>query len=198
MENEQEKNKPNSEVIKEPNMETKDSIKQEDIQSKDEGKKERFERIFSIDNTKNNISVGYEITNMEKMETKDDKDLDSYRVAWVPLEVSSVSIPADTSVGVGRARKENHSSLDDERKEKNEMEKSLETPKVETQSKVDVKEITDNARKEEVARIKEISAIGSKHNCSDMAEKSIGAGDSVAVFRGKVLDHRSITSKNGC
>ena len=79
------------------------------------GKSNLADEVFQdiVDGIRKNISVGYEITNMEKMETKDDEDLDSYRVAWTPLEVSSVSIPADTSVGVGRSRQENHSSLDD-------------------------------------------------------------------------------------
>ena len=155
------------------------------------GKSNLATEVFQdiIDGIRNNVSVGYEISNMEKMETEDDEGPDSYKVKWTPLEVSSVSIPADTSVGVGRSRQENHSSLEDGRKEKNEMEKSLETPKVEAQPKVDVKEITENARKEEVARIKEISAIGAKHNCRDLAEKSMGAGDSVSEFRGKVLEH---------
>ena len=68
------------------------------------------------------------------------------------------------------------------------MTEKIENPKVE-ETKVDVKAITENARKDEFARIKEITAIGGKHNCRDLAEKSIQAGDSVAEFRGRVLDH---------
>lgn len=49
-----------------------------------------------------NISVGYQITSMSKLEGKRD-GLDVYRVAWTPLEISLVAIPADKTVGVGRS-----------------------------------------------------------------------------------------------
>ena len=138
-----------------------------------------------VDGIRKNISVGYEVTNMVKMERKKEDEMDSYRVSWRPLEVSSVSIPADTTVGVGRSRQEQQQQT----KEKKTMDENVvETPKVEKPS-VDVRQITEDARKEEVARIKEISALGAKHNCSDLAEKAMQDGNSVAEFRGIVLNH---------
>ena len=47
------------------------------------------------------VSVGYRIHQMQLVEEKDGKE--TYRVTdWEPLEISLVTIPADTSVGVGR------------------------------------------------------------------------------------------------
>ncbi len=148
--------------------------------------KEIFQDV--VDGIRKNISVGYEITNMAKMERNDDDKDDYYRVSWRPLEVSSVSIPADTSVGVGRAR-ENINNKQPEMAERQTMEeKSIETPKVESPS-VDVAQLTEKTRKDEVARIKEISALGAKHNCKELAEKGIANGLSIAEFRGQVLNH---------
>jgi|ETN02SMinimDraft_2_1059926.scaffolds.fasta_scaffold02026_4 HK97 family phage major capsid protein len=159
------------------------------------GKSSLAEEVFNdvLDGIRKNISVGYEVTNMVKMkENKGDGTPDNFRVSWRPLEVSSVSVPADTSVGVGRSRHNINPVLSNEGKDNNYKEKTMiekiENPKVE-ETKVDVKTITDNARKDEYARIKEITAIGGKHNCRDLADKSIQAGDSVAEFRSRVLDH---------
>ena len=58
------------------------------------------------DGIRTNVSFGYEILDMEKVKGYDDDDDDkaSYRVATRPLEISLVSIPADTTVGVNRAK----------------------------------------------------------------------------------------------
>ncbi len=49
-----------------------------------------------------NVSVGYCVNAMVLTETKG--GLDSYRITgWTPLEVSTVAVPADPTVGVGRS-----------------------------------------------------------------------------------------------
>ncbi len=48
------------------------------------------------------VSVGYELTEILHVK-RDDNDVDWYRCKWAPYEISSVSVPADTSVGVGRS-----------------------------------------------------------------------------------------------
>lgn len=51
------------------------------------------------DGIRGNVSIGYAINKMTK-----DKDGRTYRaISWRPMEASIVSIPADTSVGVGRS-----------------------------------------------------------------------------------------------
>ena len=56
----------------------------------------------TVDGVRVNISVGYEIRELELV--KKDGDIATYRVTdWLPLEVSQVAIPADMTVGIGRA-----------------------------------------------------------------------------------------------
>ena len=68
------------------------------------GKSELANEIFNDvrDGIRSNVSVGYNITNMEKDSSYDEP---AYRVGFQPLEASIVSIPADQSqtVGIGRS-----------------------------------------------------------------------------------------------
>ena len=71
------------------------------------GKSARAEEVFRdvVDGIRRNVSVGYMIHKAVLEETSDDANQpDIYRVSdWEPFEVSLVSVPADPSVGVGRA-----------------------------------------------------------------------------------------------
>ena len=160
------------------------------------GKSKLADEVFRdvIDGIRSNVSVGYEIMKMDRVKGDDeDEEKPSYRVNWKPLEASIVSIPADTTVGVGRSRYDNLTDQDS-RKEtikvitrENTMEKAKENPKVET-SQVNVEEQVAKAKKNETARIKEITSLGSRHNCSDLASKAVNDDVSVAQFRGVVLN----------
>lgn len=60
------------------------------------------ERVEVRDGIRTKISVGYLVHKM-RLESTDDEGLDSYRVTdWEPLETSTVAIPADATVGIGR------------------------------------------------------------------------------------------------
>ena len=160
------------------------------------GRSKLADEVFRdvIDGIRSNVSVGYEIMKMDKVEDDDeDEDKPTYRVNWKPLEASIVSVPADTTVGVGRSRYDNLTDQDS-RKEtievitrENTMEKAKETPKVET-SQVNVEEQIAKAKKNETARIKEITSLGSRHNCSDLASKAVNDDVSISQFRGIVLN----------
>merc|ERR1711981_1326637 len=69
------------------------------------GKSKLADEVFQdiVDGIRSNVSVGYEITKMVKAKGKYDEDNPKYRVNWKPLEASIVSVPADTTVGVGRS-----------------------------------------------------------------------------------------------
>ena len=160
------------------------------------GRSKLADEVFRdvIDGIRSNVSVGYEIMKMDKiMDDDEDEDKPTYRVNWKPLEASIVSIPADTTVGVGRSRYDNSTDQDSHKEtieiitRENTMEKQKENPKVET-SQVNVEEQIAKARKDETARIKEISSLGGKHNCKDLADKAINDGTNLAQFRGVVLN----------
>jgi HK97 family phage major capsid protein len=159
------------------------------------GKSKLADEVFRdvIDGIRSNVSVGYEIMKMDKVENDDeDEDKPTYRVNWKPLEASIVSVPADTTVGVGRSRYDNSTDQDSPKetieiitKEKT-MEKNKETPNVAPQ--VNVEEQVAKAKKNETARIKEITSLGSRHNCSDLASKAVNDDVSISQFRGIVLN----------
>jgi HK97 family phage major capsid protein/HK97 family phage prohead protease len=68
------------------------------------GKSARAEEVWQDvkDGIRRNVSVGYIIHKAQLVETKD--GLETYRVTdWEPFEISLVSVPADTTVGVGRS-----------------------------------------------------------------------------------------------
>ena len=68
------------------------------------GKSVRAEEVWQdvLGGIRRNVSVGYMIHKAQLVETKD--GVETYRVNdWEPFEVSLVSIPADASVGIGRA-----------------------------------------------------------------------------------------------
>ena len=68
------------------------------------GKSERADEIFQdiVDGIRKHVSVGYRIHKAVLSESEDGAD--TYRITrWEPFEISIVSVPADTSVGVGRS-----------------------------------------------------------------------------------------------
>ena len=62
---------------------------------------EVFQNI--VDGIWRNVSVGYFVREMQLVKTSED-DPDEYRITqWTPFELSFVAVPADVTVGVGRA-----------------------------------------------------------------------------------------------
>ena len=139
---------------------------------------EVFEDVKS--GIRQNISVGYLIKEMDKVEDEnDEKSLgqDFFRVGIKPLEISMVSVPADTTVGIGRSL--NQTTTITVKGD------AMEKAKTEVTEQVVNK---DQIQKTEMTRIREISAIGKKHNLQDLADSSVRDGHSVAEFKGLVLD----------
>lgn len=161
------------------------------------GNSEKAKEVFDdvVDGIMKNVSVGYQIKEM-KLESEKD-GVETYRVtSWEPFEISIVSVPADNTVGVGRLSdlEEKEVRILNQRKE-NEMGEEQKT-------KVDVKEVEAKARAAERARVREISAIASKHGLISEANKAIEEGKSVDEFRAMVLDkiaskQTAIDSKSG-
>ena len=154
------------------------------------GKNDLANSIFQDikDGIRPNISFGYEVLSMEKVNTKsEDEDKPSYKVATLPLEISSVSIPADQTVGVNRAKeiKNNEDNINKQSNIKVIMEKENNTV---IAPKVDTAKTIENARKSEQDRVREIYAVAEKHNQKSLADESIKNGLSVAEFKGVILE----------
>jgi len=74
------------------------------------GNSERAKEIFQdvVDKIRTKVSVGYIVRKMVR-EKEEEGQPTIYRVLdWMPIEISSVPIPADNSVGVGRDKDEEH------------------------------------------------------------------------------------------
>lgn len=137
------------------------------------GRSARAEEVFSdvVDGIRSNVSVGYVINKMEKTGSENDRDV--FRAtSWTPLEISMVSIPADTSVGVGRAAP------------------VVIQPQIEEDrmSDSDLTAVREEAAKAERARVSEIMAIAYRHNIREDGEKAVRDGLSPAEFRGLLFE----------
>ena len=144
------------------------------------GKSQRASEMFDDvrDGIRMNISVGYRIDG--RVERGDDAE-DIVRVRTTPMEISLVSIPADSSksVGVGRETSDllQHSDTTEIK-----MSDSIETQGVDFEAAK--AEAVRAARKDNV----EILALAAKHNKRDLGEKAIAEGTTLAQFRGELLN----------
>ena len=160
------------------------------------GNSEKAKEVFSdvVDGIMKNVSVGYQINEMELASKSD--GVETYRVTnWQPFEISIVSVPADQSVGVGR-------SNELEEQEIKILKQKEEVKNMEDNKTVDLVQVQNQAKNDERSRVREISAIGAKHGLGDIATKAIEDGTTADQFRSMVLDtigqkQTSINSRTG-
>lgn len=140
---------------------------------------EHGDEIFKdvVDGIRKNVSVGYRIEEM-MLESREN-DTDTYRVTkWMPYEVSIVSVPADNTVGIGRAD------------ELEAMDVKIINEEIEME---EVKELETVETKEDVSQM-----LGERKRTSDIIELSkrfgfdgneaIKQGMSVDQFRNQIMD----------
>lgn len=131
------------------------------------------------------VSVGYQINEIDMAQRGKDGEPDTYRVkSWTPHEISLVSIPADVSVGIGRAEES--------------------APTVEIEVAGSGEEITDEPAEKTIPDIQigersmseqnivaELATIAEQyrgHGAMDMLPEALRAGKSVAQFQADILD----------
>jgi HK97 family phage major capsid protein/HK97 family phage prohead protease len=133
------------------------------------------------DGIRMNISVGYRIDKLERYEHKDET---YYKAQWTPMEVSSVSVPADQSrlVGVGRSKDKNNINFKEIKMSEDKKDINLD----EVRSKT-----VEEAKAEFKRNSKEIIDLAARHNKRDLADKAISDGISVEEFRGVLLENIS-------
>ena len=148
------------------------------------GKSALAEEVFRdvVDGIRMNISVGYRVDKLER-QNKDDETY--YRASWTPMEISSVSVPADQSRLVGVGRSKDKQTLNTTKVKIMENEKQeINLDEVRSKS-------VDEARKEFQKNSKEIIDLGVRHNKRDLANQAIKDGVSVEEFRGELLENIS-------
>ena len=132
--------------------------------------KEVFDDV--TDGIRANISVGYQINKLSKDGEK------TYRaVSWMPMEVSVVSIPADRTVGVGRAAGDDLTTII--------VEPQIKEARM---AELDLDAVKAEAARTAAKETAEMYRLAGKHNKRDLADKAIADGRSLAEFRGMLLD----------
>jgi HK97 family phage major capsid protein len=141
--------------------------------------REIFEDV--ADGIRMNISVGYRVDKLTRM-NKDDENY--YKAQWTPMEVSSVSVPADQSRLVGVGRSKDKQNIKHNIEVKTMENKDINLDEVRTQT-------IDEAKAEFKRNSKEIIDLAARHNKRDLADKAISDGISVEEFRGVLLENIS-------
>ncbi len=153
-----------------------------------------------------NVSFGYEIKDIKLVKSTEQGD-EWLATKWQPYEVSIVTVPADHTVGIGRA-------MDAEEKEVNVIEDAPiepiiepvkeETPKITVTEKQkgdvmtpeQMKEVQEKARSEERQRSQEIHAVCTKHGMdADFTRGLVDGGKSIDEAREAVLAKISTRQK---
>lgn len=169
------------------------------------GKGSRAEEIYQdvLDDIRRNVSVSYRIHHMVLEEEKKNGGSVYRAMDWEPLEISIVSIPADTSVGIGRSPEgetreiritEKENAMGDEEK----REKVTPEPPAPEVPKIDVSAVREEARRAELVRVKEIRAIAEsleRHiegGFGKLADQYIDEGKSADEFRKEAVKQISV------
>jgi HK97 family phage major capsid protein/HK97 family phage prohead protease len=139
------------------------------------GKSGRASEVYDdvVDGIRGNVSVGYYVKKV-KREAEDKM----YRaIAWQPLEVSVVSIPADSSVGVGRAAGISHTRIETTYLKGNKM--SNDNTGAST---------AEAAIAKRNAELKQITELAARHNKSNLVTQAIERNMTYAQFQGFLLE----------
>lgn len=173
------------------------------------GNSERAREVWQDvqDGILSNVSVGYRIHEIKLSESRENGD-DVYVVTrWEPYEISIVSAPADTSVGVGRSVQPSKTNSEiHPMKDKliaacaargitlkgDETEDQLlallgtkPEPEVRT---IEVVRDNSDAAKAERQRAADILAAGKQFKAEDLAQRAVAEGKTLDQFRTELLD----------
>lgn len=143
------------------------------------------------------VSVGYEVTRLSHVGNDDETGRRIIRAQWRPYEITLCPVPADPTVGIGRAadgETQVSISLHDE-KEPSDMTKTPNTPAADDATRsapaavaAAPKSNGDDLRAER-ARTKEIRILARKFNVDDeKVDAAIDGETSVAAFQRSILD----------
>lgn len=172
------------------------------------GKSSRAEEAFNdvVDGIRQNVSVGYIIHKMKQEESDPERPV--FRATkWEPLEISLVSVPADTSVGVGRSEADLiYETTVEDNKEVPEMpdENNIQDKDVQTRGNdgnngkpaANVIQINEkDVRSKEKTRVREIMAYGKQFDCEKEAMEAVDNETPVDEFRRFILERGGLQLK---
>lgn len=136
------------------------------------------------DGIRRNVSVGYRVyravpggINNSRKELR--------IIDWEPFEISLVSIPADTTVGVGR----NQQLVENEFILEKKMDNPTPTPAPQPPAPEVLAEHSKRAMLAERQRVSDLQTIGKDYGCVDAARKAIEDGTTIEQFRVYLLEN---------
>jgi HK97 family phage major capsid protein len=163
------------------------------------GRSARASEIFQdvVDGIRRNVSVGY-VIHEAKLESERD-GLGTYRVVrWEPFEVSLVAVPADPTVGVGRADQADNSPAPAATSEATKAEETPQTPAATEAVIQEEKTMSESVVADRSADAKTIAAIGAQFKSQggvELAMEAIQAGKGAEEFRAQLMDKLATQSK---
>ena len=159
----------------------------------------RAEEVMSMvnDGILRNVSFGYRISEMVES-VKDGKS--TYTATrWEPFEVSMVTVPADHTVGIGRAEASDEREVTVLRMTEESAQPAEQPTEEITMSEqsttVDVEVIATQAAEAERSRIAAIEALGQRFNAADLSRKLISEGVTIDAARAAFLEEIKVDQK---
>lgn len=150
-------------------------------------KSQRAQELYQdvLDGIVTNVSVGYRIHEMEQVEQ--DREL-FIATDWEPHEISVVSVPADSTVGIGRSRE-----ITGAHQTRVIRPQTIEEPKMSEETKVDVKVIENELRQkwqaEQDVRIQTINDMAKDAPyLRELADKALEQNQPLDVFQRAALE----------
>lgn len=160
------------------------------------GRSARAEEIFQdiVDGIRRHVSVGYRIHEAKLIEERDDGDV--WRITkWEPFEISVVSVPADPSVGVGRAMEADQPGERAFKREspepiKEDIMSGTEAATKPTETAPDAaQDAGRRAAEAERTRARTIIEMGEAYGASELARDAVKDGSSAEAFQRQLLAH---------
>lgn len=148
------------------------------------------------------VSVGYWVVDAQLTAERGDDQVWTI-TQWQPYEISFVSVPADTTVGVGRSSDIPHEAPEQTRTETSDAPATVPANEIEIQHIEASRQMDENERKrlEEAARqnglegertrMAAIFEMGKQYRLEDMARQAVQDGKTVEEFRVMALQHFS-------
>jgi HK97 family phage major capsid protein len=145
-----------------------------------------------LDGIRKHVSVGYAIHRMKLEEEKEGEE--TYRATdWEPFEISLVSIPADPTVGVGRAQYNEHETLIETREIPEPVKTEIQTnPSPKLELKMDRE--NENHVDVEKKRVNDLTQLAEQYQAygaRDIVFDFIRNGKTADQFKDKILDAMS-------
>lgn len=142
-----------------------------------------------VDEIRRNISVGY--IPVEMVLERSENGLDHYRVTrWEPYEVSSVSVPADPTVGVGRSN-EATTNIITIRGRAMPLPNEPQNDGLTREQPAAVVAVTTDPVIAERQRIADINILGDRYSQRELAATSVASGHSLDQFRALLLERQA-------